>query len=270
VRTKHFAFGPTVEKFTASPDNPILQPNQGLEHENHFVMLARFGRELVMAYEFGWYIPNDLGVLGQYAADVRLAVSKDGEHYTRISPTDRLIPRGERGRWDAGFLVLADHPIVKDDTVYLFYSGQGEEWSNWPPGNIPETYKLESSGSVRVTQLGLATLRLDGFTCLQTIDREISGYFETSPLEVQPNQRLEVNVSEVARARSLVEVEALDVGTGDVIPGFDRRASARLDVDRVRLPVTWQGAELGACGRQQVRLRFHIHGAARLHAYTLR
>ncbi len=269
VRTKHIAFGPDIEHFTASPDNPFLHPNDGLEHENHFLMLDRYGSEWVMPFEFGWYIPNGLGVFGQYAADVRLAVSADGEHFTRICPTDKLIPRGGRGQWDAGFLVAADRPIVKDDTIYLFYSGQGEDWSIWPPGNIPESYTLETSGSVRVTQLGLATLRLDGYTCLQTVDREISGYMETTSHDIQPGTRLTVNVATVVSQRSWVDVDVLDAGTGDVISGFGRHVSSPLDVDGVRVPATWQGADLGACGHGSVRLRFHIHGSARLHAYSL-
>ncbi len=269
VRSKHIAFGPSIEKFTPSPDNPFLHPSDGLEQENHFLMLDRFGDEWVMGYEFGWYIPNGLGVFGQYAADIRLAISQDGEHFTRICPTDKLIPRGDRGEWDAGFLVAADRPIVKDDTIHLYYSGQGEDWSNWPPGNIPDTYKLESSGSVRVTQLGLATLRMDGFTCMQTVDREISGFVETTPLEIERSTRLTVNVADVAARRSWVDVEVLDAGTGDVVLGFSRNECAPLDIDGVRASAVWQGADLGACDRRHIRIRFHLHGAARLHAYSL-
>ena len=270
VRTKHIAFGPSIEKFTPSPDNPFLHPNDGLEQENHFLFLNRYGDAWVMGYEFGWYVPNGLGVFGQYAADLRLAISQDGEHFTRVCPTDKLIPRGARGQWDAGFLVAADRHIVKDDTIYLYYSGQGEDWSNWPPGNIPEPYEPGSSGSVRLTQLGLATLRLDGYTCMQTVDREISGFVETTPLDIQRDTRLTANVAEVAARRDWVDVEVLDAGSGDVISGFGRDESRRLDVDGVSAPVTWSGADLGACDLAQVRLRFHIHGAARLHAYALK
>ena len=222
-----------------------------------------------MAYEFGWYVPNGLGVFGQYAADLRLAVSPDGEHFTRVCPTDKLIPRGARGAWDAGFLVVGDRIIVKDDTIYIYYSGQGEDWSIWPPGNIPEEFGLGKSGSVRLTQLGLATLRLDGFTCMQTVDREISGSLDTMPLEIERGTRLTVNVAEVVPRRSWVDVDVLDAETGEVISGFGREDCGPLDADGVREPARWQGAEVGACGRQQVRLRFHVHGTARLHAYSL-
>ena len=269
VRGKFIAYGPSIEKFTPSPDNPILDPKDGLEQENHFLTLDRYGKGWVMAYEFGWYVPNGLGVFGQYAADLRLAVSADGEHFTRVCPTDKLIPRGERGAWDAGFLVVGDRIIVKDDTIYIYYSGQGEDWSIWPPGNIPEEFGLGKSGSVRLTQLGLATLRLDGFTCMQTVDREISGSLDTMPLEIERGTRLTVNVAEVVPRRSWVDVDVLDAETGEVISGFGREDCGPLDADGVREPARWQGAEVGACGRQQVRLRFHVHGTARLHAYSL-
>ena len=99
VRGKFIAYGPSVEKFTPSPDNPFLDPKDGLEQENHFLTLDRYGKGWISVYEFGWYVPNGLGVFGQYAADLRLAVSQDGEHFTRICLTDKLIPRGERGAW---------------------------------------------------------------------------------------------------------------------------------------------------------------------------
>lgn len=269
VRGKFIAYGPSVEKFTSSPDNPFLDPKDGLEQENHFLTLDRYGTGWISVYEFGWYVPNGLGVFGQYAADLRLAVSKDGEHFSRICLTDKVIPRGERGAWDAGFLVIGDRVIVKDDTIYIYYSGQGEDWSLWPPGNYPKEFGGGKSGSVRLTQLGLATLRLDGFTCMQTVDREISGSLETTPLEIEPDTRLNANVAEVIARRSWVDVDVLDAETGEVIPGFSREECVPLAVDNVRAAASWQGAELGACERRQVRLRFHIHGAARLHAYTL-
>ena len=166
-------------------------------------------------------------------------------------------------------MVVGDRIIVKDDTIYIYYSGQGEDWSLWPPGNYPKEFGSGKSGSVRLTQLGLATLRLDGFTCMQTVDREISGSLETTTLEIEADTQLTANVAEVTARRSWVDVDVLDDGTGEVIAGFSREECGPLDIDGVREPVRWKGAELGSCGRRQVRLRFHIHGAARLHAYSL-
>ena len=64
-------------------------------------------------------------------------------------------------------------------------------------------------------------------------------------------------------------MDVLDAATGEVIAGFSREDCGPLDIDGVREPARWQGADLGACGRREIRLRFHIHGAARLHAYSL-
>ena len=76
-------------------------------------------------------------------------------------------------------------------------------------------------------------------------------------------------MAEVIARRSWVDVDVLDAETGEVIPGFSREDCVPLAVDNVRARASWQGMELGACDRRQVRLRFHIHGAARLHAYSL-
>ena len=105
VRVKHLAYGPDVEHLRASPANPVLHPNDGREQENHYLMLAPYAGQYVMPYEYGWYVPNGTGRFGMYCADIRLAVSRDGEHFTRVQPHQPLIGRGPRGDWDSGSLV---------------------------------------------------------------------------------------------------------------------------------------------------------------------
>ena len=58
-----------------------------------------------MPYEYGWYVPNGTGRFGVYCADIRLAVSRDGEHFSRVQPHQPLIGRvahaapGTAARW---------------------------------------------------------------------------------------------------------------------------------------------------------------------------
>ena len=80
-----------------------------------------------------------------------------------------------------------------------------KELSNKPPGFA------HTVGSTRVGRMGLATLRRNGWTCLETTDREMPGWAVTEPIEVTDrNVRLVLNVSEAQPFRSFVKVEILD------------------------------------------------------------
>ena len=269
VRTKNLAFGPDVEHFTASADNPVLHPNDGLEQENHYLMLAPYAGQYVMPYEYGWYAPNGTGVYGAYCADIRLAVSRDGEHFTRVQPGQKVIARGPRGAWDDGFLIIADKLIEKDDTLYLFYGGNGEDWSSWPGGNIPEHSHWPNSGALRLSRMGLATLRLDRFTCLETADRETPGNAVTQPIDVrQRDVRLLLNLSDVQVRRSWVDVEVLPPSGDQPLAGFGRDDCLPLHRDGLREQVGWRDRRLADLDQTQIRLRFNLYGAARLHSFS--
>jgi len=267
VRGKFLAYGPDIEHLTPSPANPILSPNDGLEQENHFLMLAPYRGAYVMLYEYGWYMPNDTGNYGSYCADIRLAAGRDGEHYRRVQPHQKVICRGRRGEWDSGFLVISDKPVVKDDIIYLYYAGQGEDWTGWPGGNIPEGYRWRSTGSVRLSRMGVATLRLDGFACLETTDRETPGWATTRSIEVTDRDvRLVVNAGDTQPNRSWIEVEVLDAERDTPLPGFAREDCRDICRDGVLVPVGWKGA-LGELGDSYIRLRFWLYGTARLYAF---
>ena len=65
-------------------------------------------------------MPNGYGIYGSYCADIRLAVSRDGLRLDRLDVPQPVIPRGRNDEWDAGLLVIADKPAIKDGTVHLF------------------------------------------------------------------------------------------------------------------------------------------------------
>ena len=268
VRTKCLAHGPDVEQWTASPANPILHPNDGLEQENHFLMLIPYCSQYVMLYEYGWYAPNGTGNFGSYCADIRLAVSRDGEHYHRIQPHQKVIARGGRNEWDGGFLVISDKAVIKDDTIYIYYAGNGEDWTSWPGGNTPESFQFRSTGCVRLSRMGLATLRLDGFTCLETADRETPGSATTVPIKVQEPEkvRLVLNMADGLPLRNWIQVEILDAATGEPIPGFTRDDCRPIADDGIRVPVQWQSDTLAGITAQRIKLRFGLCGGVRLHS----
>ena len=266
VRTQSLGCGPDVEHFSGIADNPILHPNDGLEQELHFIMLSPYAGQYVVLYEYGWYMPNRTGKFGSYSADVRLAASGDGDHFARVHPHQPVIRRGRHGEWDDGFLVVTDKPIVRNDRIYLYYSGNSEEWTSWPWQNKIDRDMGIKTGFIRTTRMGLATLRLDGFTCLETADRETPGWMETVPFQLEADAALWVNAGSVLPRRSWIEVEVLNAGSDEVVDGFERGTCQPLHTDSVRAAVSWN-ATRGLPVHQKLRFRFHLMGAARLYSF---
>jgi hypothetical protein len=268
VRAKCLSYGPDPEHWRSSAANPILTPCGGVEHENHFLMLAPHAGYWVMPYEFGWYAPNGTGVFGSYGADIRLAASADGEHFCRLNPHEPLIARGRPGEWDEAFLVISDKLAIKDDTMYLFYCGHGREWTSWPGSNVPAETTFPTA-YIRTDRMGLATLPLDRFTAVETADRETAGWLETGVVELDGNElQLLANVSDTLPGRSWLEVEVRDADTGQPIPGLGRADCRAVCRDGLRTPVRWEASRLALAGARRVRLRCWLYAAARLYALS--
>jgi hypothetical protein len=270
---KGLLFGPNATHMRASRHNPILSPNDGFEHENHFLMLIPYKGHYVMLYECGWYHPDGTGRYGAYSADIRLAHSRDCEHFTRINPHEVVIPRGSAGDWDSQFLVISDKAIVKDDKIYLYYAGQGTDWTSWPPGNAVEGDRFAAIGSgagkMRLSRMGLATLSLDGFTCVRVPDKESFGSLITKPLDIARARRAEltVNLGSVHPRRSWLQVEVLDARTKKPLAGFSQDDCPPIMEHGLRVPVHWKGKPLGSVPHDSIRLRFCLFGDARLYSF---
>ena len=230
-------------------------------------MYIPYEGQYILLYEYGWYQPNGTGKYGSYIADIRLAHSPDGEKFTRVRPDQKVIPRGMHGRWDDQFLVISDKAIIKDDTIYLYYCGQGEDWTSWPPQNKAEGFPFRTTGCMRLSRMGLATLKRDRFTCLRALDGETPSFAVTRPISLENagGRGLFVNISGTLPGRSWVAAEIVDAA-GKTVPGFTVDDCGRLAPDGISVPVSW-GSKTLPGGR--VRLKFWIYGQARLHSYWL-
>ena len=268
VRAKCLAYGPDELNWQPSPHNPILSPNEGLEQENHFLMYIPYRGQYIMLYECGWYHPDGRGKYGTYTADIRLSYSRDGENFKRILPDESVIPRGGHGEWDDQFLVIADKAIIKDDRIYLYYSGQNRTWTSWPPDNAPEECVF-AAGTLRPSLPGVATLAIDRFTGLGTRDGEMPGCAVTVPLSTVAlkSTELRVNISRTLPYRSWGKVEILDASGKSVLPGFGRGDCRPLAKDGIHDPVRWNDRTFRDLSEKSFRLRFWMFGRARLHAW---
>ncbi len=277
VRIKHMAWSPDAIHWTACPTNPFFNPNDSTEIENHFLLIFPHRGWYIMLYEYGWYYPRNIArdvsifenqefrlneenaYYWDYGQDIRLAVSRDGVNYTRINSHQQVITRGIPGAWDAGSLIITDKIPIKNNKMYLYYAGSGMEWGGW-----------RSRRGSRVNRMGLATLDLDRFTCLEVCDGDSYGWAYTIPIEVRkPDEaQLVVNVSDTDPNRSWVEFDLLDADTGDAVPGYALDDCARVDEDGISIVAHWKGgATLSGVKVKNVRLRIRLYGRAKLYSF---
>lgn len=256
IRKGGLLYGPDPWTWTRSEYNPIIDPDDGDEFQIHFISVLPYKGLYIMLYEFGWLEQS------VYMADIRLAVSRDGETFKRVQPNQPLVRRGTPGDWDGGFLVTSSDMVVRNDMIEIFYAGQPTHWTNWPAENRGDW--PASAGSVYPSQTGVATLPLDGFAGLETVDGEMPGSVTTVP--IQPSDASVALVLSWANAmveRSWVEVHVLGM-TGEPISGWP---TARVVSDGPHARPIW-GENLTLPLDQQFRLRFILHGKARLFGFS--
>jgi hypothetical protein len=95
--------------------------------------------------------------------DLGLLVSNDGVHFREPAPGHKIIPRGAEGEWD-DVAILQGHAFVNEgDKTMIWYS-------HWDTG-----------GELKNMEIGLATLRRDGFGSLSLKIAENDAHFVTEP-----------------------------------------------------------------------------------------
>lgn len=185
-----------------------------------------------------------------------LAVSRDGVNFTRVKNGSRTLAVGPAGAWDSG-IVKMDWPQRQGDRLMLYYGG-----SPWHHGTEPYTPPWH---------IGLATIRVHGWTCFMPAADEASGELVTIPIEAPPGVRrgLTLNVQQSASAAGVV-VEVLNAATGRPIPGFAAAQWIPLPTDGIAMPARWKGGLALPTGAP-IRLRFVLAGRqTRLYSFGFR
>ncbi|MAE64102.1 MAG: hypothetical protein CMJ18_07480, partial [Phycisphaeraceae bacterium] len=185
----------------------------------------------------------------------RLAISRDNLMWRWAGERRPFIPHGPPGSWDSQMI----HPpllpaLVRNDEILIYYCANGT--SGMAEGKIAQVPRRRN--------VGLATLRLDGFISLNA--GVAWGQVTTWPI-VFKGSKLALNVD----AERLVPSESYDHGVrveitdpmNQVMPGYSYRDCDPIRVDDVRCPVTWKGnPDVSRFAGQPIKLRFYLSFAS--------
>ena len=153
--------------------------------------------------------------------DLGLIVSNDGIHFREPVPGHKVISRGTKEEWDNTALLQGHAFANVGDKTMMWYS-------HWDTG-----------GKLRNMEIGLATLRRDGFGYLSRKVENSAAGFETTSFDVKGNAQLFVNVEGISSAAPL-KVELLD-SRAKPLAGFSGADAAQLSKPGTRQKVVWPG-----------------------------
>jgi hypothetical protein len=173
--------------------------------------------------------------------DLGLLISNDGVHFREPVPGHTVIPRGKAGEWD-DIAILQGHAFVNEgDRTMIWYS-------HWDTGGVLENMDI-----------GLATLRRDGFGHLSRNVSEEEGHFITSPFTAG---KIALNVEGVTPESPL---------TLQLLDPLDRPMEGmeiRLTSSGVKVEATWP-KPLSAGQKLALRVNYPANSQARVYAVYL-
>ena len=152
-----------------------------------------------------------------------LATSRDGYKWNRAGNRDIFLSLGSKEDFDGGNILMAAHPIIKDEQVWFYYLGQ------------PETHDGGISRLSRVNGgIGLSKLRLDGFISIDA--RNKPGLLTTKVIDFT-GDNIWLNLD---AAGGEVLVELLDAKNFKPLKGFSFEKCIPVSSDAVATKVQWQ------------------------------
>lgn len=153
--------------------------------------------------------------------NIQLAVSHDGNDFTRVGDRTPFIPNGGVGDWDRFNLAVANNPPIEDgDELRFYYSDRRYRHS---------PYAGTDSGP-KTAAIGFGAIKRDRFVALE-------GDYAGGSLVMKPMRLASADLRLNARADwGAILVEVLDL-KGDVVA-----KSAPLSADGLDLPVLWETA----------------------------
>lgn len=173
--------------------------------------------------------------------DLGLMISNDGIHFREPVPGFKVIERGKEGQWD-DIAILQGHAFVNEgDKTMIWYS-------HW-----------DTSSKMKSMEIGLGTLRRDGFGHLSRKEDDNEAHFVTSPFTAES---VSLNVAGITPEAPL-KVQLLD-HLDQPLDGY----SATVTQDGLRQPIKWN-QPVPAGKKVALRVNFPVNSSARVYAVYL-
>jgi hypothetical protein len=173
--------------------------------------------------------------------EVCVGFSRDGYHWSRPDRRAFCPVSEDRNAWNWGNVQSAGGGcLVVGDKLHFYVGGVSGRHPTWHPDPA---------------NVGLATLRRDGFASLEAEDQ--AGTLTTRPIRFS-GKHLFVNV---AAALGELRAEVLD-RDGQVLAPFSRDSSEPIRLDGTRVEIKWRGGDLAALSGKPVRFQFHLRKGA--------
>ena len=238
--------------WTGYPENPIVDPLQGVSHCIHdFLVWPEMGR-YVGLLQVGDALHN---------YQWELMVSRDGVHFSRVSDGRPFLGRGEAGKWDQGGIQTAI-PVRVGDEAWFYYGGREKPWSTYP-GDAKEIWTFKS-------HCGLATIGVGRYAGFRLDDEQQRGILETRPIHCEFDRELTLNVNALAHPQSPIRVAVLDAATSQPLEGYSLDDCCAVEADGVSQPIRWANLSRVKLERDRpVRLQFELRGGqSRLYGFA--
>lgn len=155
----------------------------------------------------------------QTTVDLGLVISNDGIFFREPVPDHKVIRRGKKGEWDDMALLQAHAFVNEGDKTMIWYS-------HWDTG-----------GTVKNMEIGLATIRRDGFGYLSRMYEQESGHFITTAFKAGHGGSVVINVDGATPDAPLI-IELLD-SLGNPLTGYSGDWAAKVTTNSTRQYVVW-------------------------------
>ncbi|MEX2579134.1 MAG: hypothetical protein WD342_08745, partial [Verrucomicrobiales bacterium] len=253
-RTAQLSTSPDGRNWTGYPENPIVDPLQGVSHCIHdFLVWPEMGR-YVGLLQVGDALHN---------YEWELMVSHDGIHFSRVSDGRPFLPRGEAGEWDHGGIQGAV-PVRVGEQVWFYYGGREQPWSCYP-ADPEEVWTFKS-------HCGLATIGAGRYASFRVAEGSERGILVTQPIHCEFDRELALVVNAAANVQDSIRVALLDAETREPVEGYGLDECRVIEADGVSQSVRWSRAARVELERDRpVRLQFELRGRqSRLYGFAWR
>ena len=250
-RSPDFAHWSQAKSFSFARPGQLTEPP--IKGQQTHMGAGLWNRGNVLVGLYGMWQDAPVKPTGKYwnegvTIDLGLVVSNDGIRFREPVPDFKIIPRGKDGEWDS-IALLQGHAFVNEgDRTMIWYS-------HWDTG-----------GKLRNMEIGLASLRRDGFGYLSRQSTNTTGHCITRPLSGR-ELRLFANAENLSAIHPL-RLELLDARDRP-IKGFAGKDSAILRDAGLRQEVVWPStgsSRLPMDRDVSVKVTFPDGGDARLYA----